>query len=109
MILMLWLTALFAASVLPVSGLSIHMEIPADKVEHFIAYGITALLFFRYFSTRQSYHAFWLAIFAASAFGIAMEVVQAFIPYREFSFGDMAANTTGALVFSLVYWLGRRG
>jgi len=106
MILLLWLAALFAASVLPVSGPK--TELPADKIEHFIAYGITAILFFRHFVTRRTLHAFWLSVIVSSAFGASMEVVQSLVPYREFSFGDMAANAAGALVFSSVYWYGRR-
>jgi len=107
MVLMIWLSALFAVSVLPVSGPT--TELPADKIEHFIAYGITAVLFFRHFVMRQYRSSFWPSVIAASAFGAAMEVIQSFIPYRQFSFGDMAANASGALVFSVIYWLWRRG
>jgi VanZ family protein len=32
-----------------------------------------------------------------------MEGFQGLTPYRQFSFGDMAANTAGAVVFSLAY------
>ena len=35
-----------------------------------------------------------------------MEVVQYFLPYRSFSFGDMAANTAGALCGVLLYMKG---
>jgi VanZ family protein len=106
MVLIIWLSALFAVSVLPVSGPT--TELPADKIEHFVAYGITALLFFRHFVTRQYRRTFRLSVIAASAFGAAMEVVQSFVPYRQCSFGDMAANASGALVFSVIYWLWRR-
>jgi len=103
---MIWLSALFAVSVLPVSGP--RTELPADKIAHFIAYGITALLFFRHFVMRRHRNAFWLSVFAAAAFGVSMEVVQSFVPYRQFSFGDMVANASGALVSSVGYWLWRR-
>jgi VanZ family protein len=102
--LVLWLSLLFVASVLPVSGPE--TGFPVDKAEHFVGYGVTALLFFRYFSRNHHENAFWYAVAASSAFGALMEVVQAFIPYRQFSFADMIANTAGALAVSasLRWW-----
>ena len=79
-------------------------DLPADKAEHFIAYGITAVLFFRFFITRvRRNRVFIISAVCASLYGALIEVLQAFTPYRHFSFGDMAANTAGAVVFGLAY------
>jgi len=106
MILLIWLAVLFAASVIPFEGLK--TELPADKAEHFVAYGITAVLFFRHFASRNDNNAFRLSVAYATAYGILLEVVQAFISYRQFSFADMLANAAGAIVFSVVYRLWRK-
>ena len=106
MILLLWLAVLFAASVLPVTGPT--TDLPADKMEHFVAYGITAVLFFRHFATRYDKHALRLSVASATAYGIFLEVVQAFVPYRQFSVADMLANAAGAIVFGVVYRLWRK-
>jgi VanZ family protein len=106
MILLIWLTVLFAVSVMPLAGLK--TELPADKVEHFVAYGITAVLFFRQFATKHDNAAFRRSVAYATAYGVLLEVVQACIPYRQFSFADMLANAAGAIAFSVVYRLWRK-
>ena len=104
MFLLIWLSVLFAASVLPVKGPV--TELPVDKAEHFLAYGITAALFFRHFAGKYGERAFWISAISASLYGACLEVVQAFVPYRQFSVADMLANAAGALVFSIIvhYW-----
>jgi VanZ family protein len=89
---------LFAASVAPVKGPVTNL--PVDKAEHFLAYGITAALFFRHFAVKYGERAFWISAAAASVYGACLEIVQAFVPYRQFSLADMLANAAGAFVFS---------
>ena len=102
MLLTCWLVLLLVVSLVPVSGPE--TDLPADKAEHFIAYGITAVLFCRYFMTRvRKNRVFIFSAICASLYGALMEGFQAFTPYRQFSFGDMASNTAGAVVFSLAY------
>jgi len=43
----------------------------------------------------------------ASAYGIALELLQSGIPYRAFSFGDIAANVLGAGI-GVGLWYGLR-
>ena len=74
-----------------------------DKVIHFIEYGTLSFLFF--FSLRKSIPAFKiksadvLAIMFSGLYGVSDEVHQYYVPGREFSIGDMAANLIGAAVF----------
>lgn len=102
MVLTLWLVVLLVLSFLPVSGPE--TDLPADKAGHFIAYGITAVLFYRYFMARVgTARVLVFSAGSASLYGALIEVFQGLTPYRQFSFGDMAANTAGAVVFSLAY------
>jgi VanZ family protein len=38
-----------------------------------------------------------------------MEIIQAFLPYRDFSLGDILANTAGALEFIVIYLFFKKG
>ena len=98
----LWFLMILVVSVMPASGPE--TDLPADKIAHFVLYGLTAILLFRYFIRRTTGRtAFYKAVALASIYGAAMEVVQYFLPHRSFSFGDMAANAAGAFLACLVY------
>ena len=102
MVLAIWLIFLLTVSLVPISAPK--TRLPADKIEHFIAYGITAILFFRYFAARgRKTGLFFVSVLIASLYGALIEVLQGLTPHRQFSVSDMAANTAGAVVFCLVY------
>ncbi len=102
MVLAIWLAGLLLLSLAPLKGPK--TDLPLDKAEHVIAYGVTAILFFRYFRGRLPKGRIYIAsVVSASVYGAVMEVLQALTPSRQFSFGDMAANAIGAAVFALVY------
>jgi VanZ family protein len=89
-------------SVMPASGPE--TDLPLDKVVHFVLYGLTSILLFRYFIRKtNSRRAFYKAVAISIIYGAAMEVVQYFLPYRSFSLGDMAANAAGAFFACLIY------
>jgi VanZ family protein len=74
----------------------------SDKVLHAVEYGIFALLCYRAFRwgagpvvARQ---AAVLAIVTASVFGLTDEVHQFFVPFRDSSWQDWAADTIGAVI-----------
>jgi VanZ family protein len=74
----------------------------SDKVLHAVEYGILALLCYRAFRwgagpvvARQ---AAVLAIVTASVFGLTDEVHQFFVPFRDSSWQDWAADTIGAVI-----------
>lgn len=100
--LIIWLITIFIASVISISvPKTVHN---ADKVVHFVLYGLTSIFFYRYFIKASSINkSILLSILCASAYGGALELLQHFLPRRTFSFGDMAANAAGAVLGCLVY------
>jgi VanZ family protein len=74
----------------------------SDKVLHAVEYGVFALLCYRAFRwgagpvvARQ---AVVLAIVTVSVFGLTDEVHQYFVPFRDSSWQDWAADTIGAVI-----------
>ena len=73
----------------------------ADKIVHFIMYFSLAFVLGRdLYSVRQNLSASWwtVTVLLPSLFGVLMEAVQFFLPYRSASLFDMAANISGAAV-----------
>jgi VanZ family protein len=102
MVLALWLLFLLIVSLIPVPGPK--TDLPADKLEHFMAYGITAVLVMRHvISKGRKARLIISSIFMASLYGALIEVLQGLTPHRQPSLGDVLANTAGAVVFSLAY------
>jgi len=102
MVLVLWLLFLLIVSLLPVPGPK--TDLPADKLEHFIAYGITAILIIRHVISRgQKSRLVISSVLIASFYGALLEVLQGLTPHRQPSLGDVFANMAGAMVFALAY------
>ncbi len=77
-----------------------------DKVAHFGAYGLFALLLSVFFSERRTRWAILLAVFVAALFGAAMEILQGISGTgRSFDPVDMVANLLGAIVGGLTFLL----
>ncbi|MFV8816325.1 VanZ family protein [Haliea sp. E17] len=66
-----------------------------DKLYHFLAYGLFAVLGYYLSKERQYYLHICLAIIVYSAL---IEVAQSFVPGRMMSFGDLVANTAGVAI-----------
>jgi len=76
-----------------------------DKVNHFLAFTTLSLLADFSFP-RQRFGA--LKVVPLLAFGVFIEVVQYFLPYREASWYDMAADGVGIAAYGLLCpWLRR--
>jgi VanZ family protein len=104
--LILWFGFILIVSVMPVSGPK--TDLPADKIAHFVFYGITSIFLFRHFVKKAiAVRAFFMSVILASTYGAAMEVVQHFLPYRSFSLEDMVANILGAFSGCLLYMKGK--
>jgi len=78
-----------------------------DKVIHFLTYGIYAFLCLVALSDKilflKLFH-YFLALALSVSYGIFNEIYQYFIPEREFSLGDILANSLGIITFlALVY------
>jgi VanZ family protein len=70
-----------------------------DKLGHFSAYGLFAVLGFFIVTTRKSYQQLCLGIILFSA---VMEVLQHYIPGRVSSFYDLGANTLGVALGGII-------
>ncbi len=82
---------IFVLSVIKISNNNLPEE--SDKVVHFIMYFFCAA-------------ALWLLdvknyVVFAIGYGILIELIQYFIPWRSFSIGDIVADSFGALSFYL--------
>ena len=81
----------------------------ADKVLHFIEYGIFALLAFRSFSNFGNNAPINRALFLSAAFlclfAVFDEYYQRFIPGRHFDIYDIITDVGGAMLVLLLLWL----
>ena len=71
-----------------------------DKMEHFIAFFLLSFLLNRASSTIT--HRF-RNMFALSAFGLFIEVMQYFIPNRTTSLYDLLADMAGIFAFQVLF------
>lgn len=79
-----------------------------DKVAHFAEYGVLGLLLARAVGRSLGRYAVGAAIAIAVAYGALDEVHQAFVPGRQSSLLDVAADLVGATAGALVWaWLPR--
>jgi len=111
--LLFWLFMVFVVSVYPFENMSRYSFDYADKILHFLIYGITCVLLYKVMSMSRKpvliRMALPLAIIFASAYGLAMEIAQGFVSARTFSLWDEAVNVFGALTGAgFVKMIGRK-
>lgn len=101
----LWLHAPSVLYMALIFGLSHQSQLPSvhsnDKFVHFVAYAVMAALFVRslWFDTGWAPRTVWgLAGLAAALYGVCDEWHQSFVPGRDASVGDVAADALGALL-----------
>jgi VanZ family protein len=99
-----WMILVTIGSLLPATSFPSWADLGgnSDKVAHFIAYFFTALLFYLAFRSRFKKTDIYAMIFAAG-YGALLELVQLFVPGRDCSLGDLAANLSGVLFFFVLY------
>lgn len=101
-LIIIWLVIILFFSVIPVQ--EIQAGNSGDKFVHFIIYGITALLIFRFLKKSMSLiKATILSIVFSSFYGLFIELIQHTLPWREFSLLDEVSNFSGATLFSVIY------
>ncbi len=101
-ILIIWLFIILLSSVFPFAPTE--SGLPLDKIMHFVIYGITSTMFFKVLNHKLSANkALLLAIILSSAYGFFIEILQSYLPWRNFSLGDQVANTLGALIIGVIY------
>ena len=69
-----------------------------DKVVHALIYFLLAYLAVNTFSRRRISNPKICSFFYAFSLGLFTEIVQYFLPYRSFEFGDILANLFGSLL-----------
>jgi len=78
-----------------------------DKVLHIIEYavfGLLAVRAFKYSTQKMFYESFKiLALLLTILYGVSDEVHQLFVPSRQFSVFDIAADTIGGMLGVLLY------
>ena len=85
-----------------------------DKLSHMGEYALLTLLLLWAIHTSFAFRLsertiLGLAIFLSVSYGLLDEFHQAFVPGRDVSLGDVAADALGAIVVSLVWIIVRRG
>lgn len=69
---------------------------PFDKLNHFIAFAVLAWLADMAYPGRHLAKYRWALLLG---YGLTIEVVQGFLPYRELSVADFAADALGILCY----------
>jgi VanZ family protein len=79
-----------------------------DKVMHFVIYGIHTLLCLLILCEKilfLKFMQYFLALIFSVSYGIFNEIYQYFIPEREFSLGDILANSLGIITFLILVYI----
>ena len=79
---------------LAVLPLSAAVGAGSDKLNHFLAFLVLAIALRGAFPTLRAIGAAGLCV----AYGALIEIVQAFLTYRSAEWGDLAADTAGAVL-----------
>ncbi len=75
-----------------------------DKVFHFIGFG--AFAFFCLLAFPRL-HILW-AVTISCSLGVVVELIQALLPHRGFSYADMIADFAGIIAAVTFLWIGRK-
>jgi len=78
-----------------------------DKLVHGVLFGGTSLFLLLGLKKKNPEQNFLgtLAVLTSISYGVVIECIQFFLPYRSFSFEDMVANTLGAVLAFDLYCL----
>jgi VanZ family protein len=78
-----------------------------DKLLHFGAYAVLAILFYRAYETLSLKNdrnlLIFISILSAILYGISDEIHQYFVPFRHADMMDGVANTIGSICGVLIY------
>ncbi len=110
--LVFWVIFIFGLSSIPVNrDVGITLPSGSDKVIHFFEYAILAMLLYRGFGYgREDSIGMRVTFSVMTAAGIALmdEYYQSFIPERDASFLDLAADYSGIVVGMAIYYFRRK-
>jgi VanZ family protein len=104
-----WAILLLVLSLMPTSGI-LDFSLPQiphiDKIAHLVMYAMMGLLLSLGFSTlfpEQKKRIVLYPAILASTYGLIMEILQFHTSYRSFEWGDIAANTLGAILGAISF------
>ena len=106
-LLIIYSILIFIFSARPEVGVE-HYFYGQDKVMHFTVYGIHVFLCLLTLGDKilsLKFTQYFLALILSVSYGIFNEIYQYFIPEREFSFGDMLANSLGIMTFLILVYI----
>ena len=95
---MVWAVLIFILSVIPTKSLG--PQPVSDKVAHAACYLPLGALAFWAFPRGPRWANWIIAALAASLFGLGLEIIQWFLPWRSFDWFDALANLVGSGVGS---------
>ncbi len=100
-----WVMLIFSLSSIPsISSEGVKLPSGFDKVIHFVEYAIFAVLFYRglsYDGMRIRYLVLIIVVLTGTGVGALDEMYQSYIPGRDSSVLDLAADSAG-IVFGLI-------
>jgi hypothetical protein len=104
MLFIIWVVAITALSVMPYSknGAASLKLTGSGMVVHFMAYFITLALFCWAYR-KDTLFSILFSCFSIFMFGVVLEIVQFYLPYRAFNPVDIAANASG-IFFFVICW-----
>ena len=98
-LLVAWMALIFALSSIPNNFAESDSAIPAGKIAHGIEFAVLALIL-AWLARQRGYRraiAFAAAVVLSTLYGVTDEVHQRFVPGRDVSRPDLAADVIGAI------------
>jgi VanZ family protein len=100
-VFLIWIILVAVMSLTPTPDPTKDMS---DRIVHFIVYFITTSLFYFAFIREGAGFIVVTAVFVF-VYSTGLEVAQAFLPYRNFSIGDIISNVVGIAAFIAIITL----
>lgn len=113
LLLLLWAVAIFVASSIPTSAFPEVDVVNADKLVHLLIFFVLAFLIDRFLRLQTASpflrkHHLFFTLPLTILYGLSDEFHQSFVPGRNPSALDLAADAAGGLLYVLLVLLRRR-
>ena len=101
-----WMVLIFWLSSRPETGLP-ELFWGQDKLEHFLAFGMLGFFYFHSFRRRDAKPTYTRVVFITlmvASYGLFDEAHQYFVPGRDASLADLAADTAGGFFAAVIFY-----